>query len=82
MLPFEDGEGQRLALIDDGGVGDAHPWAGSPVPAELSDQRAWTDHDQHSEPRQTDVVLQNVMNMRPVREYAHPEQSRTYRACV
>src|SRR5699024_1972203 len=33
-LDFEDGEGQRLALVDDGGVGDAHPWDRSPVPAE------------------------------------------------
>ena len=33
-LGFEDPEGQRLLLIDDGGAGDARPWAGSPVPAE------------------------------------------------
>ena len=32
-LDFEDFEGQRLALVDDGGVGEAHPWARSPVPA-------------------------------------------------
>ena len=32
-LDFEDPEGQRLALIDDGGKGEAHPWAKSPVPA-------------------------------------------------
>ena len=25
-LEFEDAEGQRLALIDDGGQGEAHPW--------------------------------------------------------
>jgi enediyne biosynthesis thioesterase len=33
-LDFEDPEGQRLALVDDGGKGEAHPWAKSPVPAE------------------------------------------------
>ena len=34
-LDFEDPEGQRLALVDDGGAGDApHPWERSPVPAE------------------------------------------------
>src|SRR5581483_4261285 len=33
-LDFEDPEGQRLALVDDGGAGDAHPWARSTVPAE------------------------------------------------
>ncbi|HWL82415.1 MAG TPA: VOC family protein, partial [Roseomonas sp.] len=32
-LLFEDPEGQRLALVDDGGAGEAHPWARSPVPA-------------------------------------------------
>ena len=32
-LNFEDREGQRLALIDDGGAGQAHPWDRSPVPA-------------------------------------------------
>ena len=33
-LAFEDPEGQRLLLVDDGGAGEAHPWAQSPVPAE------------------------------------------------
>jgi glyoxalase family protein len=31
---FEDPEGQRYALVDDGGMGPAMPWAKSPVPAE------------------------------------------------
>ena len=33
-IDFEDPEGQRLALVDDGGSGEAYPWAGSPVPVE------------------------------------------------
>src|SRR6478609_8069164 len=33
-LDFEDSEGQRLALIDDGGAEEVHPWDRSPVPAE------------------------------------------------
>ena len=33
-LPFEDGEGQRLVLVDDGGAGEASPWEKSNVPAE------------------------------------------------
>jgi glyoxalase family protein len=33
-LDFEDPEGQRLSLADDGGQGEAHPWADSPVPKE------------------------------------------------
>ena len=32
-LDIEDPEGQRLSLVDDGGVGEAHPWERSPVPA-------------------------------------------------
>ncbi len=34
VLDFEDPEGTRLSLVDDGGAGDAHPWDASPVPAE------------------------------------------------
>jgi glyoxalase family protein len=34
-LEFEDPEGQRLALIDDGGTGEVHPWEHSAVPAEF-----------------------------------------------
>lgn len=33
VLDFEDAEGTVLALVDDGGAGDAFPWAPSPVPA-------------------------------------------------
>lgn len=33
QLDFEDPEGQRLALIDDGGAGPFHPWERSEVPA-------------------------------------------------
>jgi len=32
VLDFEDPEGQRLCLVDDGGAGDSHPWQASPVP--------------------------------------------------
>ena len=31
---FQDPEGQRLALVDDGGAGPSHPWGRSPVPPE------------------------------------------------
>ena len=34
VLDFEDPEGQRLTLVDDGGAGEAHPWMQSRVPAE------------------------------------------------
>ena len=39
VLDFEDAEGQRLSLVSDGGVGDAHPWDRSPVPPAPSPTR-------------------------------------------
>src|ERR671913_38027 len=33
-LDFEDPEGQRLSLVDDGGAGPSHPWERSTVSAE------------------------------------------------
>ena len=57
-LPFEDGEGQRLVLVDDGGKGTASPWERSPVPAE------------HQIRGLGPIVLTEVMNMRRVRDYA------------
>ena len=69
-LPFEDGEGQRLVLIDDGGVGASSPWERSTVPAEHQIRGlgpiVLTVHDL---PR-TALVLTEVMNMRRVRDYA------------
>lgn len=34
VLDFDDAEGTPLALVDDGGAGEAFPWIDSPVPAE------------------------------------------------
>jgi glyoxalase family protein len=75
-LFFEDPEGQRLALVDDRGVGEAHPWDRSPVPA--AHQVRGLGPIMLSVPNlePTDVVLQKVLNMRPVREYAHPESQK------
>ena len=44
-LDFEDPEGQRLSLVDDGGMGPAHPWEKSPVPGRAPVPRAWTHCD-------------------------------------
>jgi glyoxalase family protein len=71
-LPFEDGEGQRLVLVDDGGVGPASPWEKSPVPVEHQIRGlgpiVLTVHD----PARLEKVLTGVMNMRKVRDYATP----------
>jgi glyoxalase family protein len=76
-LDFEDREGQRLALIDDGGRGDApSPWTRSPVPPEH--QIRGLGPIVMSVPRldPTDVVLEQVLAMRRAREYAHPDDAR------
>lgn len=69
-LPFEDGEGQRLVLVDDGGAGTASPWERSPVPAEHQIRGlgpvVLTVHDLS----RTAFVLTEIMNMRRVRDYA------------
>ena len=72
-LPFEDPEGQRLALVDDGAKGDAHPWEKSAVPAEHQIRGLGPIVMTVPELRPTDLVLTQVMNMKPVREYPHPE---------
>jgi glyoxalase family protein len=74
-LDFEDPEGQRLSLIDDGGAGDAHPWQRSPVPEahQIRGLGPITLSVPQLEP--TDGVLTSVMNMRRVRDYPHPENA-------
>jgi glyoxalase family protein len=71
-LPFEDGEGQRLVLVDDGGAGPASPWERSAVPAEHQVRGlgpiVLTVHDLE----RTAQVLTGVMNMRRERDYAAP----------
>jgi glyoxalase family protein len=71
-LDVEDAEGQRLSLVDDGGAGEAHPWSGSPVPAEHQVRGLGPVLLSVPALRPTDAILQRVLNMRPVREYAHP----------
>lgn len=68
-LELEDGEGQRLALVVDGGRGDAHPWAGSAVPAahQIRGLGPITLSVPRIEP--TDRVLREVLAMRRERRY-------------
>jgi glyoxalase family protein len=72
-LDLEDPEGQRLSLVADGGAGEAHPWARSPVPSEHQIRGLGPITLSVPELRPTDAVLTAVMNMRPVRTYPHPE---------
>lgn len=72
-VDFEDREGQRLSLVDDKGKGDAHPWERSPVPAPYQVRGLGPITLSVPELKGTDAILQKAMNMRPVREYAHPD---------
>jgi glyoxalase family protein len=69
-LPFEDGEGQRLVLVDDGGAGPASPWERSPVPAEHQIRGLGPIVLSVHDLARTAQVLTEVMNMRRERDYA------------
>ena len=75
-LDLEDPEGQRISLVEDGGSGEAHPWDRSPVPAAYQVRGLGPIVLSVPDLRPTDVILRQVLNMRPVREYAHPEHPR------
>jgi glyoxalase family protein len=72
-IDFEDAEGQRLSLVDDKGVGEAHPWERSPVPASHQIRGLGPITLSVPDLKGTDAILQKAMNMRPVREYAHAD---------
>lgn len=72
---FEDPEGQRLALVDDGGQGDTHEaWHRSPVPPAHQVRGQGPIQLSVPEISHTDALLTTVMNMRQVRQYPHPER--------
>jgi glyoxalase family protein len=68
-LDFEDAEGQRLALIDDGGQGPANPWDKSPIPAEHQIRGLGPIVMTVPELRRTDILLTAVTNMHQTRQY-------------
>jgi glyoxalase family protein len=72
-LPFEDGEGQRLVLVDDGGAGSASPWERSAVPVEHQIRGLGPIVLNVRDLARTEQVLTGIMNMRRVREYAAPD---------
>lgn len=74
-LDFEDPEGQRLSLVDDGGAGEAHPWEKSPVPADRQIRGLGPVTLTVRDLGRLHLVLTMVMGMEPVREYADPDGS-------
>lgn len=74
-LDLEDPEGQRLSFVDDSGEGHANPWDQSPVAAAHQVRGLGPIVLSVPSLAPTDRVLQKVMNMRSVRQYAHPENA-------
>jgi glyoxalase family protein len=75
-LDFEDPEGQRLSLVDDGGIGSANPWARSPVSVEHQIRGLGPITLSVPDLEPTHVVLTALMNMRAARTYPHPDDPR------
>lgn len=72
-LPFEDHEGQRFVLVEDGGIGKAHPWAKSPVPTEHQIRGLGPIEISVPDLISTDRFVTKVYGMRPVRDYTRPD---------
>ncbi|MDJ0388024.1 ring-cleaving dioxygenase [Roseomonas sp. E05] len=73
QLLFEDPEGQRLALVDDGGAGEAHSWARSPVPAAQQIRGLGPIAMSVPDLRRSDAFATEVMAMRRGRTYRTDE---------
>jgi glyoxalase family protein len=69
LLDFEDPEGQRLSLVDDGGKGEANPWDRSTVPAPHQIRGLGPIRMSVPELGPTAHVLTSVMAMKAVRTY-------------
>jgi glyoxalase family protein len=68
-LDFEDPEGQRLALVDDGGTGPEHPWDASPVPAAYQIRGLGPIRLSVLDPARTAAVLTDLLGMRRERSF-------------
>ena len=73
QFDFEDPEGQRLTLVEDGGAGRSHPWNRSPVPEahQIRGLGPITISVPNLAP--SDRFLTEVMAMRRARSFAAPD---------
>ena len=72
-LDFEDPEGQRLTLVDDGGSGESFPWEQSPVPADYQIRGLGPITLSVATLEPTDAMLRLALSMHRVRSYPVPE---------
>lgn len=73
VVDFQDGEGQRLSLVDDGSTGESFPWSGSPVPPSHQIRGLGPATITVPELESTGGLLTEVLGMRPTFKYADPE---------
>jgi glyoxalase family protein len=73
-LDFQDPEGQRLSLVDDGGAGNAHPWDRSPVPPEHQVRGLGPIVISVPNLEPTDRMLRELLGMRKTGEYELPSE--------
>lgn len=74
-LAFEDPEGQRLALIDDGGDGDAPtPWEGSPVPTAMQIRGLGPVLARIPQAARSEPLLEHLFGLRHDRSYELDER--------
>ena len=74
QLAFEDPEGQRLTLLDDGGAGPAHPWDRSPVPPPRQIRGLGPITLSVPDIASSDRFLTEVMAMRRARTFVQPAE--------
>ncbi|MGK7864191.1 ring-cleaving dioxygenase [Falsiroseomonas sp. E2-1-a4] len=77
QLDFEDPEGQRLTLLDDGGTGPFHPWDRSPVPAQHQIRGLGPITLSVPDLAPTALFLTQVMAMRPAGDHPAPDDPRS-----
>jgi glyoxalase family protein len=75
IVEFQDREGQRLSLVDDGQAGDAFPWSGSPVPAAHQIRGLGPVTITVPELKPTGDLLTDVLGMRPTSKCPDPERA-------
>lgn len=71
-LDFEDPEGQRLRLVDDGGAGEACPWDRSPVPVDRQIRGLGPVTLTVSDLDPTHRMLSDLLGMRAARRHKDP----------
>ena len=74
VIDFEDGEGQRLSLVDDGNAGESFPWSGSPVPASHQIRGLGPATITIPKLEATATLLAEVLGMKPTLQYPDPDK--------